>query len=85
MSAVKAACSMVLLSVLACGGDSTGPGTNSCSGPLSATINGAAWCSPAPSARWQDSVLTISGFDAGVTSNISFAALAPNARSVRWR
>ena len=76
--------SICLLSVIACGSDSTSPGSNNCSGPLSATVNGATWCSIAPSARYTGSIVAVAGIDNSLTSSIGFgfAATAPGTYSV---
>jgi hypothetical protein len=90
MGAARVLSSMVLLSVLGCGGSSTGPnsnaGTNSCSTPLSATVNGAAWCSPLPQVTAQHSIVSFAGFDAGITSSIAmaFAATVPGTYSLAF-
>src|SRR5262249_16645146 len=72
--------SVLLLAVLACGGSSTGPtsnsNTNSCSTPLSATVNGAAWCSPLPQVTYSKSIVSLAGFDAGITSSLAIAVAA---------
>ena len=80
MLAARQLSSMVLLAVVACGGSSTGPtsnsGSNSCSTPLSATVNGAPWCSPLPQAIYSKSIVSLAGFDAGLTSSIAIAVAA---------
>ncbi len=90
MHAVRALSSMVLLSALGCGGSSTGPdsntGSNSCSTPLSATVNGVAWCSPLPQVTTQHSIVSFAGFDIGITSSIAmaFAATGPGTYSLAF-
>lgn len=75
MRPTRLLCSISLLSLVACGGDSTGPnpGSNNCAGGLSATVNGAAWCSPAPAATVKGTIVSVAGLDAGLTGAISFA------------
>lgn len=83
MFASKRLSSILLLAVLACAGSSTGPASNSgnssCSTPLSATVNGAPWCSPSPQVIASKSIVSLAGFDAGLTSTIAiaFAAAGP--------
>jgi Family of unknown function (DUF6252) len=80
MLAVRAFSSVVLLGLVACGGSSTGPtsnsSTNSCSTPLSAIVNGVAWCSPLPQVSSSSTIVSIAGFDSGITSAIAVAAAA---------
>ncbi len=80
MFGARALSSVLFLAAVACGGDSTGPGstsgTNSCSTPLSAVVNGAAWCSPLPQVTSSHSIISLAGFDAGITSAIGIAVAA---------
>ena len=79
MRVVRAVLSAAFLSVISCGGSSTGPnssGSNSCSTPLSAMVNGVAWCSPLPQATVSKSIVSIAGFDSGITSSLGFAVVA---------
>jgi hypothetical protein len=70
---------VVLLSAVSCGGSAsdglTGTG-NTDSMPLSATIDGSAWGSPAPSATYRNSIVSIAGIDAGLTSAVALAVAA---------
>jgi hypothetical protein len=78
--------SLCLLSLVACGSDSTSPGSNNCSGPLSASVNGATWCSLAPTARYTSSIVAIAGIDNSLTGSIAigFAATAPGTYSLTF-
>lgn len=78
MHTTRVLSSAALLSLIACGGSSTAPGSgsNSCAAPLSATVNGVAWCSPLPQGTFQHSIVSIAGFDTGITSSIAFAVAA---------
>jgi len=88
MRVERAVLSAALLSVISCGGSSTGPdsGSNSCATPLSATVNGVAWCSPLPQAVVSKSIVSIAGFDTGITSSVAFAfaATAPGTYSLTF-
>ena len=78
--------SICVLSVIACGSDSTSPGSNNCSCPLSASVNGAAWCSAAPTGRYTNSIVAVAGIDNSLTSSIGFGfvATAPGTYSVAF-
>jgi hypothetical protein len=78
MNRVRLLSSAAILIGASCGGSSTGPSssTNSCSTPLSATVNGAAWCSPLPQVVSSKSIVSIAGFDTGITSSIAIAVTA---------
>ncbi len=65
-----------LLFAAACGGKDSSSITgsnNSGTGSLSATIDGKAWASPAPSAVYQGTILSVAGLDLGLTASVSFA------------
>lgn len=89
MHVLRVVLSAALLSVVSCGGSSTGPnssGSTSCSTPLSATVNGVAWCGPLPQATVSASIVSIAGFDSGITSSIglAFVASAPGTYSLAF-
>ena len=79
MRVLRAVLSAALLSGASCGGSSTDPNSsvsNSCSAGISATVNGAAWCSPLAQATVSKSIVSMSGFDSGFTSTIGIAFVA---------
>lgn len=81
--------SIALLSLIACGGSSTAPNSssNGCTAAtMSATVNGSAWCSPLAQGTFQHSIVSIAGFDTGITSSIAFAfgATAPGTYSLAF-
>lgn len=79
---------MVLLSAGACGGSSsttpTGNNNNNSSGPMSATIDGAAWASQAPSASWKNNLVVLAGIDNALTTTVTigFGATTPGTYSI---
>jgi Family of unknown function (DUF6252) len=78
---------MTLLFAGACGGSSSTSLTgtnNNAPGPLSATIDGAAWSSQLPSAVVKNTIIAIAGIDNGLTTSVSlgFAASKPGTYSL---
>jgi len=73
---------MILLSSLAaCGGDSSSSltgtnGNNNTTGPMTATIDGKAWASPAPAVVRNGTIVSVAGLDLALTASVSFAFAA---------
>ncbi len=74
---------MTLVCAGACGGSSstslTGNNNNNSSGPMRATIDGAAWSSLLPSASWRNNLVVIAGVDNALTTTVSIGFGAANA------
>lgn len=80
MRTTKMLSAILVLSAIGCGSSSdsvTGTNNNSTSGPLSATIDGKAWASPAPSVVRGGSIISIAGIDLALTGSVSLAVAAP--------
>jgi hypothetical protein len=81
MLRARALSAILLLSIAACGGSDSVTGTTSNCGTtttISATIDGAAWCSPAAAAsRGSNNIIAVAGIDLGLTASISFGVVAP--------
>jgi hypothetical protein len=81
MLRARALSAIVLLCAAACGGSDSVTGTNNTCGTattISATIDGAAWCSPAAgvSRAGNNSVVAVAGIDLGITASVSFGVVA---------
>jgi len=88
------ATTVLLLSLAACGGgddsltgtNNNGGNNNGGSGPMSATVAGAAWSAPTPAAVYSQSVLSVAGIDLtrGITISFAVPATAPGTFSTAF-
>jgi hypothetical protein len=84
MRTTKMLSAILLLSAIACGSSSDSVTGTNVSGPLSATIDGKAWASSAPSVVRGGSIISIAGIDNALTGAVSLAvgAAAPGTYSL---
>src|SRR4051794_20296742 len=74
---VSVSVTAVLFLAIGCGGSDSSSltGTNNngnVSGPMSASLDGKAWASPAPGAVYSGNILSVAGIDLGITASVGF-------------